>query len=995
MDKEFKNSPFKFLDPYQKKDNDIFFGREEEIEKLYQYVNKNRLVLVYGPSGSGKTSVIQCGLANRFEVTDWIPFFIRREQDINISFFKTLSQDRALGNCLTGDGQDQLLKALELISSRYLRPVYLIFDQFEEVLILGKKSEKKIFIENLKMIIENEKTQSCNILFSLREEYFGWLEPFEEAIPGFSDRRLRIEPMRPKEVAEVIVKSCEYFRITLEEPEKNVQQIIDIVSDKREISLPYLQVYLDQLWKDDFRRTYPDGIATKETPLLHITTKEIENFGDIRDVFERFLAERKKAIQQILKEKFPKLPDDTLNNVLDAFVTDQGTKQPVVYTRTGEKIELKENAPEFLSKLSADVLNSCLTELEANRILRDNGGSFELAHDTLAALIDQHRSQKQRRLNEIRRQIRSAYQEFSHTGEYLTVGQIRSYDESFDELGLDAEHARFFKKSKSYRRQKKNIKLASWIAAPIILLLMYFLYQIGQNANRHYALFYLGYRIDSRLDSIKDKMDALHLAKYIYDRHDVTDSDSSLIRQKFLKLFQLPEVQSKFSYFNRTIGTTNLKQEDFDISHDGSHVVLNDSSFASRYKVLNNRTGAIQYFKDISYAYFTNRPEVLLLAGINRASRPDSLYPQFRSYPNMFILYNIRTLSADTVRLTDGYLYLKEYISLGKSEYDSYRVRFTASGYLMVPFLKLSPQNNLVKMVRMYNGKGNLDLASTSSSSISKDGSAVMTGSVRGIPVIDIYDERGIRKGTLRDIYFADFTEKGSVLFIRTGILGLRSSSGDTSRRFVVDSLINYAYADGDESFAFARSSNCFYKIDLTNGSVRPFKEKLVAVNFERRVFISHTFPLFTSNLQPAPDTIFKRRLTGFGTDTFICRAGIRTVQYNKPADEILVLSNKHELFLLDNKLNVKAGFQLTWNDLYGFAKNGKAIYYVRDNSLCVFDNDSGLINLFDFDKAYGWLVANTKIKNHSREWREEHNLVFPFQLICISYNIHQSISPL
>ena len=131
MDKEFKNSPFKFLDPYQKKDNHIFFGREEEVEKLYQYVNKNRLVLVYGPSGSGKTSVIQCGLANRFEVTDWIPFFIRREHDINASFFKTLSQDKALGNCLTGDGQDQLLKALELISSRYLRPVYLIFDQFE------------------------------------------------------------------------------------------------------------------------------------------------------------------------------------------------------------------------------------------------------------------------------------------------------------------------------------------------------------------------------------------------------------------------------------------------------------------------------------------------------------------------------------------------------------------------------------------------------------------------------------------------------------------------------------------------------------------------------------------------------------------------------------------------------------------------------------------------------------------------------------------------
>ncbi len=68
------HSPFKFLDPYGRDDISIFFGRDEEVETLYQHIQKNRLVLVYGTSGTGKTSIVQCGLMNRMYDTDWYPF---------------------------------------------------------------------------------------------------------------------------------------------------------------------------------------------------------------------------------------------------------------------------------------------------------------------------------------------------------------------------------------------------------------------------------------------------------------------------------------------------------------------------------------------------------------------------------------------------------------------------------------------------------------------------------------------------------------------------------------------------------------------------------------------------------------------------------------------------------------------------------------------------------------------------------------------------------
>ena len=83
-------SPFKFLDAYKLKDKEVFFGREEEAALLYKMVNQNRLLLVYGQSGAGKTSLVECGLASRFDITDWYPVRIRRRQNINESLKKNL-----------------------------------------------------------------------------------------------------------------------------------------------------------------------------------------------------------------------------------------------------------------------------------------------------------------------------------------------------------------------------------------------------------------------------------------------------------------------------------------------------------------------------------------------------------------------------------------------------------------------------------------------------------------------------------------------------------------------------------------------------------------------------------------------------------------------------------------------------------------------------------------------------------------------------------------
>jgi hypothetical protein len=414
-------SPFKFLDSYGLRDQEVFFGREKETEALYQLVFRTPLTLVYGLSGTGKTSIIQCGLASRFDGPDWLPFFIRRDQDINRSLRAELRE--ALDD---GEPDAELPSLISALFDDYLRPVYLIFDQFEELFILGSPEEQARFAQDLRRLLEQK--LPCRIILVMREEYLGQLYPLEKEIPSLFDHRLRIEPMNNLRVTEVLEKSFEKFNISPEAPAAQLlQSIIDNVSaGKSGIQLPYLQVYLDMLYREDYRRDYGERERGEELPPLQFTHQEIADFGRIEDVLEKFLREQTEVLQAALLVQYPGLSADVVSQTLDAFVTEDGTKRPV-------SLQLLEGAltpePAF-SELFADIpplaFTAILHQLQESRLLRLSANSAELAHDSLASLIDRQRTDEQRQLNEVKRRIAAAHLEKEKTGIWPAEQQLLS-----------------------------------------------------------------------------------------------------------------------------------------------------------------------------------------------------------------------------------------------------------------------------------------------------------------------------------------------------------------------------------------------------------------------------------------------------------------------------------------------------------------------------------------------------------------------------------------
>lgn len=347
-------SPFKFLDAYQKEDASRFFGRERETAQLYNAVHASNLVLVYGGSATGKTSLINCGLGNQFVDSDWLPLFVRRGPNLNEALDQAVAGEAARAGKIVAGTLTHRIRSLYL--DRY-RPIYLIFDQFEELFILGQPPEQRTFYETVRQILDAG--PGCKLLIVIREEYIAHLSDFERVVPSLFDNRLRIEKMNDRSLARVIVGTARTGGIRITDPGATARKILDNLRDRNSgIDLVNLQVYLDRLWRADLLRQGDDVPKTMTfDPAL------VDGVGKLADVLAVFLDEQLGAIEATLRARGVAKPEGIPLEVLFALVTEEGTKRnldlPGLLKALPKNRGLEEQHVDF-----------CLHEFERVRLVR-------------------------------------------------------------------------------------------------------------------------------------------------------------------------------------------------------------------------------------------------------------------------------------------------------------------------------------------------------------------------------------------------------------------------------------------------------------------------------------------------------------------------------------------------------------------------------------------------------------------------------------------------
>lgn len=258
-----KHNPWLGLESYQ--ENQIIFGRNEEIEDLTQRVLNDIDTIVYGKSGIGKTSVINAGVLPIVRENGFIPVVLRLDHSNNKSYIsqikEAIGKDVEVVETASAKNVDKELfweffHRHEFFVDGERAKLILVFDQFEEIFTLQQTTVARTeFFKEFAYVLNNvmpkeiafnsdylktEETVESDIqvegfasmsnlfnnikdgvvcpeaqyvndnnihfIFILREDFLSEFEFYTTKIPSLKFHRFALRPLNNKQAVEIITK---------------------------------------------------------------------------------------------------------------------------------------------------------------------------------------------------------------------------------------------------------------------------------------------------------------------------------------------------------------------------------------------------------------------------------------------------------------------------------------------------------------------------------------------------------------------------------------------------------------------------------------------------------------------------------------------------------------------------------------------------------------------------------------------------------------------
>jgi tetratricopeptide (TPR) repeat protein len=398
-------------------DQNLFFGREREIEVLLDKVLTSNVVVLYSKSGLGKTSLINAGLSKALRKKILIPLTIRfNNREFNplqavYDGIKEIVKQKNL-DYEPGD-ENSLWEYFKTVSfwkkETLLKPV-LIIDQFEEFFTLHPFEDRSYFTQQLADVVKNtipkvlresvslgktfpysETPPNVKIIISIREDYLGQLEEMERIIPGIYHNKFRLLPLTRENAKQAIINPCQVkYEMIHSAPFKFAQETVDMMlnflctrKEMGEIKITdEVESFQLQLLCQHIEHKVREKVEKGKADII-VEPQDLEGEAGMQRVLRQFYNMQIKKLDTFWKKRrIRKLCEKGLISVDDRRLS----------------LEVKQIKRKF------KVTKELLTELVNSRLLRSEPrvGSiyYELSHDTLVAPIRE--SQKKHRTKKIK-----------------------------------------------------------------------------------------------------------------------------------------------------------------------------------------------------------------------------------------------------------------------------------------------------------------------------------------------------------------------------------------------------------------------------------------------------------------------------------------------------------------------------------------------------------------------------------------------------------------
>ncbi|NCQ97801.1 MAG: hypothetical protein GPJ11_00005, partial [Microcystis aeruginosa L211-101] len=293
-------SPYLGLRKFEEGDKDKFFGRDNWIIELTDYLKQKNVLLLLGASGSGKSSLVQAGLIPKLKDN------FGANKLVNLTFVPDVNPFESFYGCLLGNRYTQSqAKLAQAVQEETLIEVveglknnsdlwFIFIDQFEELFTRTPKTERDIFIKSLIKLIEKNDSL-VKIVMTMRADFLDKLSPYPSLGKIHDQYSKMLTDMDESELRLAIAEPAARNGVIFEKGLIN-----QIVADFYEQagSLPLLQYTLDLLWEKDHIQERVLNIKTYQE--IGGVTGALEKQAD--KIYSQFNEQQRKAAEEIFLE---------------------------------------------------------------------------------------------------------------------------------------------------------------------------------------------------------------------------------------------------------------------------------------------------------------------------------------------------------------------------------------------------------------------------------------------------------------------------------------------------------------------------------------------------------------------------------------------------------------------------------------------------------------------------------------------------------------------
>ncbi len=253
-------NPYKALRAFEEADAEDFFGRDDEIERLYQRIraegdaaaNGERFLAVVGASGSGKSSVVKAGLIPKMRahsphwfIGTMIPGTDPMESLLGVLLGLAQDAQQPIAETLAAPAGG-LNAALPLVFTDAQSELVLFIDQFEELFTLVmSEALRQAFLDLIYKAVMAPDSR-VRVILTLRADFYD--QPLRYTVFGklVQARTEFILPMNTEALKAAITEPAARVNLSLEDG-LAAEMLADVANQPG--SLPLLQFALSELFR--------------------------------------------------------------------------------------------------------------------------------------------------------------------------------------------------------------------------------------------------------------------------------------------------------------------------------------------------------------------------------------------------------------------------------------------------------------------------------------------------------------------------------------------------------------------------------------------------------------------------------------------------------------------------------------------------------------------------------------------------------------------------